>query len=57
MFVLSGYEYFLGFLLASSLVPLLALAASKLLRSSGTSPERRTTYESGVEPIGGDVTE
>ncbi|TAF36518.1 MAG: NAD(P)H-quinone oxidoreductase subunit 3 [Oscillatoriales cyanobacterium] len=46
MFALSGYEYFLGFLLISSLVPILALTASKVL-------DRRTTYESGVEPIGG----
>ncbi len=53
MFVLTGYEYLLGFLLASSLVPFLALAASKLLRSRGSGPERRTTYESGMEPIGG----
>jgi NAD(P)H-quinone oxidoreductase subunit 3 len=53
VFVLSGYEYLLGFLLACSLVPLLALSASKLLRPSGTGPERRTTYESGMEPIGG----
>jgi len=34
-------------------VPALALAASKLLRPSGRNPERRTTYESGMEPIGG----
>lgn len=53
MFVLSGYEYLLGFLLASSLVPLLALTASKLLRPSTRSPERLTTYESGMEPVGG----
>lgn len=53
MFVLSGYEYLLGFLLVCSLVPALALSASKLLRPSGRSPERRITYESGMEPIGG----
>jgi NAD(P)H-quinone oxidoreductase subunit 3 len=53
VFVLSGYEYFLGFLLACSSVPFLALTAAKLLRPGGTSPERRTTYESGMEPIGG----
>ncbi|MBW4618545.1 MAG: photosynthetic/respiratory NAD(P)H-quinone oxidoreductase subunit C [Cyanosarcina radialis HA8281-LM2] len=53
MFVLSGYEYLLGFLLASSLVPLLALSASKILRPASAGPERRTTYESGMEPIGG----
>ena len=53
VFVLSGYEYLLGFFLASSLVPLLALSASKLLRPNTRGPERRTTYESGMEPIGG----
>ncbi len=53
MFVLTGYEYLLGFFLVCSLVPALALSASKLLRPSGRSPERRTTYESGMEPIGG----
>ncbi|MEB3337872.1 MAG: photosynthetic/respiratory NAD(P)H-quinone oxidoreductase subunit C [Leptolyngbyaceae bacterium] len=53
MFVLSGYEYFLGFLLLCSLVPVLALSASRLVRPRPTSPARRTTYESGMEPIGG----
>ncbi|MCT7952552.1 photosynthetic/respiratory NAD(P)H-quinone oxidoreductase subunit C [Ancylothrix sp. C2] len=53
MFVLSGYEYFLGFLIISSLVPVLALGASKLLGPKGTSVQRLTTYESGMEPIGG----
>ena len=53
MFVLSGYEYLLGFLLASSLVPILALSASKLLGPRRGGPERQTTYESGMEPIGG----
>ncbi|MBK4731100.1 photosynthetic/respiratory NAD(P)H-quinone oxidoreductase subunit C [Oxynema sp. CENA135] len=53
MFVLSGYEYFLGFLLVCSLVPAIALGASALLRARGGYPERVTTYESGVEPIGG----
>ena len=53
MFVLSGYEYLLGFILVCSLVPALALSASKLLRPSGRSPERRTTYESVMEPFGG----
>lgn len=53
MFVLSGYEYLLGFILVCSLVPALALSASKLLSPSGRNPERRTTYESGMEPFGG----
>lgn len=53
MFVLSGYEYFLGFLILCSLVPVLALGASKVLRPQSRSAARRTTYESGNEPIGG----
>ena len=53
MFVLTGYEYLLGFLLAVSLVPILALTASRLVRPSRRGAERRTTYESGMEPIGG----
>ena len=53
MFVLSGYEYLLGFLLAASSVPFLALSASKLLRPASRGAERRTTYESRMEPIGG----
>ncbi|PZO54043.1 MAG: NAD(P)H-quinone oxidoreductase subunit 3 [Phormidesmis priestleyi] len=53
MFVLSGYEYFLGFLIISSLVPVIALSASKLLRPASAGPASRTTYESGCEPIGG----
>jgi NAD(P)H-quinone oxidoreductase subunit 3 len=53
VFVLTGYEYVLGFLMICSLVPLLALTASKLVRPSRRGPERRTTYESGMEPVGG----
>jgi NAD(P)H-quinone oxidoreductase subunit 3 len=53
VFVLSGYEYFLGFLLICSLVPVLALVASKLLRPRSQGVSRRTTYESGMEPVGG----
>ena len=53
MFVLNGYEYFLGFLIVSSAVPVLALTASKVLRPKTGGAERRTTYESGMEPIGG----
>ena len=53
MFVLSGYEYLLGFLIVCSLVPVLALTASKVVRPSRRGPVRRTTYESGMEPVGG----
>ena len=53
MFVLSGYEYFLVFLMIACLVPVAALGASWLLRPVWRGPARRTTYESGMEPIGG----
>ncbi|BBD53105.1 MULTISPECIES: photosynthetic/respiratory NAD(P)H-quinone oxidoreductase subunit C [Planktothrix] len=53
MFVLSGYEYFLGFLILCSLVPILALTASKVLGPKSRRGVRHTTYESGNEPIGG----
>jgi len=53
VFVLSGYEYLLGFLIACNLIPVLALTASKILRPSNGGPETLTTYESGMEPIGG----
>ncbi|MGF1515396.1 MAG: photosynthetic/respiratory NAD(P)H-quinone oxidoreductase subunit C [Elainellaceae cyanobacterium] len=52
MFVLSGYEYLLGFLIICGLVPVLALGASYILRPKREGIERRTTYESGMEPIG-----
>ncbi|MEB3231863.1 MAG: photosynthetic/respiratory NAD(P)H-quinone oxidoreductase subunit C [Leptolyngbyaceae bacterium] len=53
MFVLNGYEYLLGFLLLCSAVPVLALATSFLVRPKRSGVERKTTYESGMEPIGG----
>lgn len=54
MFVLSGYEYLLGFLIVCGIVPFLALGLSWGLRpSKRAGVERRTTYESGMEPIGG----
>jgi NAD(P)H-quinone oxidoreductase subunit 3 len=53
MFVLSGYDAFLGFLLISAAVPVLALVANKLLSPTSRRGERELTYESGMEPIGG----
>jgi NAD(P)H-quinone oxidoreductase subunit 3 len=53
VFVLSGYEYLLGFLIICGLVPVLALVTSNLLRPHRQGVERRTTYESGMEPLGG----
>ncbi len=53
MFVLSGYDAFLGFLLISAAVPVLALVANKLLSPKSRQGERELTYESGMEPMGG----
>lgn len=53
MFILSGYEYLLGFFILCGLVPVLALVAASIVRPRPRGPERRTTYESGMEPIGG----
>jgi NAD(P)H-quinone oxidoreductase subunit 3 len=52
MFVLDGYGVVLAFFIVAALVPVIALSASKLLRPRGIGPERRTTYESGIEPMG-----
>ena len=53
MFVLPGYDAFLGFLLIAAAVPVLALVTNKLLAPRSQSGERELTYESGMEPIGG----
>ena len=52
MFVLNEYTYVFLFFFIACLVPVLALSTSKLLRPKGIVPERRTTYESGIEPMG-----
>ncbi len=52
VFELRGYDYLLVFLLVCSVVPIAALSLSALLRAKGTGPERRTSYESGMEPQG-----
>lgn len=52
MMILDGYGSVLAFLVVASLIPVIALSASKLMRPRGGGPERRTTYESGIEPMG-----
>jgi NAD(P)H-quinone oxidoreductase subunit 3 len=51
--VLSGYEYFLVFLIICILVPVLGLVLNKLLSPGTSGAATRTTYESGCEPKGG----
>ena len=53
MFSLPGYEYFLGFLLIAAAVPILALVTNLIVSPKGRTGERKLTYESGMEPIGG----
>lgn len=53
MFFFSGYEYFLGFLIISSLVLVIVLIVFKLLRFKICGLECRIIYELGVELIGG----
>jgi len=43
----------LGFLLICSLVPVLAVITARIIRPHPEGVERRLTYESGMEPIGG----
>ena len=52
MFTLEGYDSLLCFLLISLIVPILALTFSKIIQPKTGTPERRTTYESGMEPMG-----
>ena len=53
VFVLSGYDAFLGFLLIAAAVPVLALVTNKIVSPKSRVGERDLTYESGMEPIGG----
>ncbi|MEN9220656.1 MAG: NADH-quinone oxidoreductase subunit A, partial [Thermostichales cyanobacterium GMQP_bins_62] len=52
MFVLSGYDYLLVFLLICALLPVVALLASRALSPVWRLGLRRTTYESGIDPRG-----
>ena len=53
MYSLPGYDGFLGFLIISAAVPILALVTNKLVSPKSSAGERELTYESGMEPIGG----
>jgi NAD(P)H-quinone oxidoreductase subunit 3 len=53
VFVLNGYDYFLVFIIVCSLVAAAAIVLSQILAPKRYGVERRATYESGMEPIGG----
>nr|YP_009057823.1 subunit 3 of NADH-plastoquinone oxidoreductase [Nephroselmis astigmatica]AID67677.1 subunit 3 of NADH-plastoquinone oxidoreductase [Nephroselmis astigmatica] len=50
--ILDGYGSVIVFLMVAVLIPVLALTSSLLLRPQGGGPEQKTTYESGIEPMG-----
>lgn len=52
MFILQGYDTLLCFLIICVLVPILALTLSYLVQPKNSSPAKKTTYESGIEPMG-----
>ena len=52
MFLLHEYDILWAFLIISTLLPILAFLISALLTPVREGPEKLSTYESGIEPIG-----
>ena len=52
MFLLHEYDIFWAFLIISSLIPILAFFISGFLAPVREGPEKISSYESGIEPIG-----
>nr|YP_008965035.1 NADH dehydrogenase subunit C [Agathis dammara]YP_009121305.1 NADH dehydrogenase subunit C [Araucaria heterophylla]YP_009722024.1 NADH-plastoquinone oxidoreductase subunit 3 [Araucaria araucana]YP_009722105.1 NADH-plastoquinone oxidoreductase subunit 3 [Araucaria bidwillii]YP_009917268.1 NADH-plastoquinone oxidoreductase subunit 3 [Araucaria cunninghamii]AJF41948.1 NADH dehydrogenase subunit C [Araucaria muelleri]AJF42028.1 NADH dehydrogenase subunit C [Araucaria scopulorum]AJF42191.1 NADH len=52
MFLFSEYETFWIFLFISSLIPILSFSISRALAPMNKGPEKSTSYESGIEPMG-----
>nr|YP_010917716.1 NADH-plastoquinone oxidoreductase subunit 3 [Encalypta ciliata]UVG41302.1 NADH-plastoquinone oxidoreductase subunit 3 [Encalypta ciliata] len=53
MFLLPKYNSFFIFLLLASFIPILTFSISKILAPiSSKRPEKFTSYESGIEPMG-----
>ncbi|PHT38115.1 NAD(P)H-quinone oxidoreductase subunit 3, chloroplastic [Capsicum baccatum] len=52
MFLLYEYDFFWAFLIISILVPILAFFNSEVLAPISKGPEKLSTYESGIEPMG-----
>nr|YP_009967127.1 NADH dehydrogenase subunit 3 [Climacium dendroides]QOP57381.1 NADH dehydrogenase subunit 3 [Climacium dendroides] len=55
MFLLPKYNSFFIFLLIASFIPILTFSISKILTpisSNDQGPEKLTSYESGIEPMG-----
>nr|AKZ30276.1 NADH dehydrogenase subunit 3 [Goodenia ovata] len=52
MFLLYEYDLFWTFLIMSSLIPILVFFISGVLAPISKGPEKLSSYESGIEPIG-----
>nr|YP_009531758.1 subunit 3 of NADH-plastoquinone oxidoreductase [Leiosporoceros dussii]AXZ70887.1 subunit 3 of NADH-plastoquinone oxidoreductase [Leiosporoceros dussii] len=52
MFLVSQYNYFWIFLLIASLIPTIAFLISRIIAPVSKGPEKFTSYESGIEPMG-----
>ncbi|CAN6835056.1 unnamed protein product, partial [Brassica oleracea] len=52
MFLLYEYDIFWAFLIISSAIPVLAFLISGVLSPITKGPEKLSSYESGIEPIG-----
>ncbi|KAI3847245.1 hypothetical protein MKX03_029725 [Papaver bracteatum] len=52
MFLLYEYDIFWAFLIISSLIPILAFFISGVLAPTREGPEKLSSYESGIEPMG-----
>ena len=52
MFLLYEYDIFWSFLIISSLIPILAFFFSGVLAPIRKGPEKLSSYESGIEPLG-----
>ena len=52
MFLLHEYDIFWTFLIIASLIPILAFSISGLLAPVSEGPEKLSSYESGIEPLG-----
>nr|QUS63339.1 NADH-plastoquinone oxidoreductase subunit 3 [Platanthera ussuriensis] len=52
MFLLHEYDIFWAFLIISSVIPILAFVISGFLAPIREGPEKLSSYESGIEPMG-----
>nr|YP_009405415.1 NADH dehydrogenase subunit 3 [Lobelia organensis]ASA37490.1 NADH dehydrogenase subunit 3 [Lobelia organensis] len=52
MLLLYEYDIFWAFLIISGFIPILAFVISGVLAPSSKGPEKLSSYESGIEPIG-----